>query len=80
MPDGLYRQSVPAFDEIVVRELLVNALVHRPYTQRGDIFLNLYPDRLEVVNPGLLPLGITPGTCSIRLCGATSIWPACCTT
>jgi ATP-dependent DNA helicase RecG len=32
---------VPAFDEIVVRELLVNALVHRPYTQRGDIFLNL---------------------------------------
>lgn len=60
LPDGLYRQSVPAFDEIVVRELLVNALVHRPYTQRGDIFLNLYPDRLEVVNPGPLPLGVTP--------------------
>ena len=60
LPDGLYRQNVPAFDEIVVRELLVNALVHRPYTQRGDIFLNLYPDRLEVVNPGLLPLGVTP--------------------
>jgi ATP-dependent DNA helicase RecG len=52
---------VPVYDEIVVRELLVNALVHRPYTQRGDIFLNLYPDRLEVVNPGLLPLGVTPG-------------------
>ena len=32
LPDGLYRQSVPSFDEIVVRELLVNALVHRPYT------------------------------------------------
>lgn len=60
MPDGLYRQNVPAFDEIVVRELLVNALVHRPYTQRGDIFLNLHPDRLEVVNPGPLPLGVTP--------------------
>ena len=60
LPDGLYRQYVPAFDEIVVRELLVNALVHRPYTQRGDIFLNLHPDRLEVVNPGLLPLGVTP--------------------
>lgn len=61
LPDGLYRQNVPAYDEIVVRELLVNALVHRPYTQRGDIFLNLHPDRLEVVNPGLLPLGVTPG-------------------
>ncbi len=60
LPDGLYRQNVPAFDEIVVREILVNALVHRPYTQRGDIFLNLYPDRLEVVNPGPLPLGVTP--------------------
>lgn len=60
LPDGLFRQHVPLYDEIVVRELLVNALVHRPYTQRGDIFLNLHPDRLEVVNPGLLPLGVTP--------------------
>ena len=60
LPDGLYRQNVPAFDEIVVRELLVNALVHRPYTQRGDIFLNLHPDRLEIVNPGTLPMGVTP--------------------
>ena len=60
LPDGLYRQRLPAYDRRVVRELLVNALVHRPYTQRGDIFLNLYPDRLEVVNPGRLPLGVTP--------------------
>lgn len=60
LPDGLFRQYIPAFDEIVIRELLVNALVHRPYTQRGDIFLNLYPDRLEIVNPGPLPLGVTP--------------------
>lgn len=60
IPDGLFRTSIPAFDEVVVRELLVNALVHRPYTQRGDIFLNLHPDRLEVVNPGRLPLGVTP--------------------
>ncbi|MFX5622772.1 ATP-binding protein, partial [Acinetobacter baumannii] len=60
LPDGLYRQNVPAFDEIVVRELLVNALVHRPYTQRGEVFLSLYPDRLEVTNPGPLPLGVTP--------------------
>ena len=60
LPDNLYRQNLPAFDEIVVRELLVNALAHRPHTQRGDIFLNLHPDRLEVVNPGLLPLGVTP--------------------
>jgi ATP-dependent DNA helicase RecG len=56
----MFRTKVPAFDEAVVRELLVNALVHRPYTQRGDIFLNLHPDRLDVVNPGRLPIGVTP--------------------
>jgi len=60
LPNGLFRHHLPLYDEAVVRELVVNALVHRPYTQRGDIFLNLHPDRLEVVNPGLLPLGVTP--------------------
>ncbi len=60
LPDGLFRKHVPHYDEVVVRELLANALVHRPYTQRGDIFLNLYPNRLEVHNPGLLPLSVTP--------------------
>ena len=58
--EGLYRRSMPAYDEKVVRELLVNALVHRPYTQQGDIYLNLHPEQLEVVNPGRLPLGVTP--------------------
>ena len=33
--------------------------MHRPYTSRGDLFLNLHPDRLEEVNPGRLPLGVT---------------------
>ncbi len=60
VPDGLLRTTIPAFDEAVLREVLVNALAHRPYTQRGDIYLNLHPDRLEVVNPGRLPLGVTP--------------------
>lgn len=59
--EGLFRTQVAAFDERVIRELLINALVHRPYTQRGDIYLNLHPDRLEIVNPGPLPLGVTPG-------------------
>ncbi|MFO7820577.1 MAG: ATP-binding protein [Lentisphaeria bacterium] len=58
--DGLYRKTVPHYSEGVVRELLANALVHRPYTTRGDIYINLYPDHLEIHNPGLLPLGVTP--------------------
>ena len=58
--DGLWRKEVPAYDEKVVREILCNAFAHRPYTTRGDIFINMYPDRMEVVNPGRLPLGVTP--------------------
>jgi len=60
IPNGLFRDTVPHYDEIVIRELLANALVHRPYTTRGDIFINLYVDHLEIHNPGLLPLGVTP--------------------
>lgn len=58
--DGMFRKFIPNYEEEVVRELLVNALVHRPYTTRGDIFIHLYPDRLEVINPGLFPIGVTP--------------------
>ena len=39
--DGLFRKEIPAYDEAVVRELTCNALVHRPYTVRGDVFANL---------------------------------------
>ena len=60
VPDGLLRRTIPAYDKSVIRELLANALVHRPYTVRGDIFINIFPDRVEVRNPGRLPLGITP--------------------
>ncbi len=58
--DGIFRKFIPNYEEEVIRELVANALVHRPYTTRGDIFINLFPDRLEVHNPGLLPTGVTP--------------------
>lgn len=58
--DGLFRKEVPAYDQSVIRELVCNALVHRPYTMPGDVFINIHPKRVEVVNPGLLPLGVTP--------------------
>jgi len=58
--DGLFRKNIANYDEEVVRELLANALVHRPYTIRGDIFINIYTDRMEIHNPGLFPLGVTP--------------------
>jgi len=59
-PDGLFRKNIFDYDEVVIRELLANALVHRSYAIRGDIFINLYQNRLEIHNPGLLPLGVSP--------------------
>lgn len=60
--EGLWRANIPAFDEKVVREVLANAIVHRPYTTRGDVFINMFPDRMEIVNPGQLPYGVTVST------------------
>lgn len=58
--EGMFRKNVPFFPIEVVRELVVNALVHRTYTTRGDIFINIFPDRMEIHSPGRLPFGVTP--------------------
>lgn len=58
--EGMFRKNIPFFPIEVVRELVVNALVHRTYTTRGDIFINIFPDRMEVHSPGRLPFGVTP--------------------
>lgn len=58
--EGMAVRHVPAFNEDLIREILINALVHRPYTQGGDIFIKLTPEKLEITNPGSLPTGVTP--------------------
>ena len=59
LPKGLFREKIPQYHTAVIRELLVNAFVHQSYTISGDIFIRVYTDRLEIMNPGGLPLGIT---------------------
>lgn len=58
--DGLFRVELPTFDEVSVREALLNAVAHRDYRLGGSIFVRQYAQRLEVVSPGGLPPGITP--------------------
>lgn len=59
LPDGMFRKQIRHYAKDVVRELLVNAFVHKSFTISGDIFILLYKDRLEIKNPGGLPLGVT---------------------
>ena len=59
LPKGLFREQIRQYHPDIIRELLVNAFVHKSYTISGDIFIKVYVDRLEIMNPGGLPLGIT---------------------
>ena len=43
----------------VVAEALVNAIVHRDYNSNGSVQVMLFPNRLEVWNPGTLPPALT---------------------
>lgn len=57
--EGLFRLDLLTFDEVPVREALLNAVAHRDYRLGGSVFVRQYPRRLEVVSPGGFPPGIT---------------------
>lgn len=48
------------YPERVVKEAIVNAVVHRDYRLNRDIFIRIFDDRVEVESPGSFPGGITP--------------------
>ncbi|MDR1380286.1 MAG: hypothetical protein LBJ47_02280 [Tannerella sp.] len=58
-PDGLFRKQIRHYHPKVLRELLLNAFAHKTFTISGDIMIEVYPDRLEISNPGGLPMGVT---------------------
>jgi ATP-dependent DNA helicase RecG len=58
--DGLFRVELPTFDEISVREALLNAIAHRDYRLGGSVFVRQFARRLEIVSPGGLPAGVNP--------------------
>ena len=59
--EGGRRVEKPAYPQEVIREGIVNALIHRDYLLSStDVELGVYSDRLEIISPGRLPNGITP--------------------
>lgn len=58
--DGLF-QATPRIPRDAWLEALVNAVVHRSYSQTGDhVRVEIYPNRLEVTSPGRFPGIVNP--------------------
>lgn len=58
--DGLRREDRWSVPMNAVREALVNAVVHADYAITGrPLRLAIYDDRMEIENPGILPMGMT---------------------
>ena len=58
--DGRFAWT-PIIPEDAWLEALVNAVVHRAYSDSGDhIRVSIFDDRVEVVNPGMFPGGAPP--------------------
>ena len=56
---GIYRQDVYEIPPDAIRELIINAVVHRSYLDHGTIQVAVYDNRLEITSPGKLPMGQT---------------------
>ena len=56
---GIYRQDIYEIPPDAIRELIVNAMVHRSYLDHGMIQVAVYDNRLEITSPGKLPMGQT---------------------
>ncbi len=56
---GIYRQDIYEIPPDAIRELIINAVVHRSYLDHGTIQVAVYDNRLEITSPGKLPMGQT---------------------
>lgn len=54
------RKEVFQYQPQVLREAIVNAIVHADYSIKGSsVQVAIFDDRIEVTNPGALPLGLS---------------------
>ncbi|MBW1649708.1 MAG: putative DNA binding domain-containing protein [Deltaproteobacteria bacterium] len=52
-------RGVLEISEIALKELLINALVHRDYFKNAPIRLMIFDNRIEIISPGKLPNSLT---------------------
>jgi ATP-dependent DNA helicase RecG len=66
--DGAYRIDHSDYPEIVLREALINAVIHRDYYIEGATIVSMFDNRLEIMSLG----GVLPGvTKEIMLAGVS---------
>jgi ATP-dependent DNA helicase RecG len=54
------REDIPQYPTEAVREAVINAILHADYsTMRSAIQIAIFDDRMEITNPGPLPLGLS---------------------
>lgn len=60
--DGLRERLVPDYPPTAVRELLLNAVMHRDYQSNTPVRFYWFDDRIEIQSPGGLYGEVTPAT------------------
>jgi ATP-dependent DNA helicase RecG len=58
-PDNVTRERVWSYPHEVLRELVVNAIVHRDYTKANQNKIEIFNNRLEITSFGSLPNTLT---------------------
>lgn len=50
--------DLPAFNEVVIREAILNSICHRVMYIQSDVVIKQYPDMLQITNAGGFPVGV----------------------
>jgi ATP-dependent DNA helicase RecG len=57
--EGFLTKEIPAFNEKVIKEAILNAVTHRDYRDPGSIIIKQSPQEFEIQSPGGLLPGVT---------------------
>ena len=56
---GAYIFDIYDFNEVVIREAMLNAIAHRDYKITSEVVIKQYPTQIVINNPGGFPKGVT---------------------
>ncbi|MBF1017516.1 MAG: HTH domain-containing protein, partial [Lachnospiraceae bacterium] len=57
--DGLFRRDIYELPTTAIREIIVNAVLHRSYADPASIQVSIFDNRIEIDSPGMLYAGLT---------------------